>query len=92
MTGKQAPTGKTYSLKNFSTDNFWYDWVIAHNEFYRNNVVTIHGDMYTLSPYHVLWPIPQSAIDANVNGHINQNQGYSGAENNVPPLEKIPED
>lgn len=92
MTGKPAPNGKTYTLTNFSKDNFWYDWVIAHNEFYRNNVVTIHGDMYTLSPYHVLWPIPQSAIDANVNGHINQNQGYNGADKNVPPLDHIPQD
>jgi hypothetical protein len=28
---------------------------------------------------------------ANTDGHINQNQGYSGASSNVPPSEIIPE-
>ncbi|MEO8855004.1 MAG: hypothetical protein ABI359_14570 [Ginsengibacter sp.] len=42
-------------------------------------------------PYHGLWPVPQSAIDANVSGHINQNQGYNGSAGNVPALETLPD-
>ena len=91
-TGQADYKGRTYSMNDFSTKNFWYDWIMDHTEFYNKGVHTIHGDEYTLSPYHVLWPIPQSAIDANVNGHINQNQGYNGSASNVPPLQTLPED
>lgn len=90
MTGKTAYNGKTYSMENFSKDNFWYDRVMEKNNFYNKGVTTIHGDTYTMSPYHVLWPIPQSAIDGNTQGHINQNQGYNGAAGNVPPLTTLP--
>lgn len=90
MTGKPANNGKTYNLANFSTNNFFIDRVKEKNVFYKNGVVTNHGDKYTMSPYHVLWPVPQDAIRANVQGHINQNKGYTGSDSNVPPLDKIP--
>lgn len=91
LTGQPDYKGRTYSMSNFSTSNFWYDRIMDVTDFYNEGVHTIHGDEYTLSPYHVLWPVPQSAIDANVNGHINQNAGYAGAAGNVPPLEQLPE-
>ncbi|MDX1767056.1 RagB/SusD family nutrient uptake outer membrane protein [Arenibacter troitsensis] len=91
-TGKAAYNGKTYNLDNFSTDNFWYDRIMEVTDFYNKGVKTIHGDEYTMSPYHVLWPIPASAINANTQGVINQNEGYPGAENNIPPLTTIPEE
>tara|TARA_R110000868_G_scaffold131702_2_gene341919 strand:- start:23488 stop:25338 length:1851 start_codon:yes stop_codon:yes gene_type:complete len=91
-TGKAAYNGKTYSLDNFSTDNFWYDRIMEVTDFYNKGVKTIHGDEYTMSPYHVLWPIPASAINANTQAVINQNEGYPGAENNIPPLTTIPEE
>lgn len=53
--------------------------------------MTNHGDLYTISPYHVLWPIPQGSIDLNVTGVVNQNEGYDGFAKNVPPLTEIPE-
>ncbi|RWY50839.1 RagB/SusD family nutrient uptake outer membrane protein [Mucilaginibacter gilvus] len=90
QTGKAAYNGKTYSVASFSTDNFFYDRIMEKNDFYKNPaVVTNSGNHYTISPYHVLWPIPQSDIDLNINGHINQNKGYAGSENNIPPLDKI---
>jgi hypothetical protein len=89
LTGKTAYNGKAYSLNNFSENNFFYDRVKEKNVFYKNGVKTNHGDQYTMSPYHVLWPVPQGAIRANVEGHINQNKGYSGSESNIPPLDKI---
>lgn len=92
QTGKPDYKGRTYSMNTFSTKNFWYDRIMDVTDFYNKGVHTIHGDEYTLSPYHVLWPIPQSAIDANVSGHINQNQGYNGSSSNVPPLETLPTD
>lgn len=91
-TGKAAYNGKTYSLANFSQDNFFYDRIMEKTDFYNQGVRTRHGDEYTMSPYHVLWPIPADAINTNTQGQINQNQGYAGAENNVPPLTTIDEE
>lgn len=89
-TGKPF-NGKTYNVNSFSTSNFWYDRLMDKNEFYGRNVKNVRGDAYTISPYHVLWPVPRNAILANTNGQINQNLGYSGSETNRPPLTTIPE-
>lgn len=90
QTGKPDYKGRTYNMSEFSTRNFWYDRIMDVTEFYNKGVKTNHGDEYTLSPYHVLWPVPQSAIDANVDKQVNQNQGYPGAEKNVAPLDSLP--
>ena len=91
LTGKTAETGKSYNLENFSQDNYFYDRIMAVNDFYNKGVRTNFGVAYTMSPYHVLWPVPIGAINGNTQGVINQNEGYSGFENNVPPLEEIVE-
>lgn len=91
MTGKPAYNGKTYTLARFSEDNFLYDRIIEKNIFYRNRVRTNYGTLYTISPHHVLWPVPTVSINANSYGRINQNKGYTGYELNVAPLDKIPE-
>ena len=89
MTGKAAYNGKTYNEANFSQDNFYYDRIMEVTDYYNKGVFTRHGDTYTLSPFHVLWPIPQNAINSNTKGHLNQNEGYYGSENNIPPLTTI---
>jgi hypothetical protein len=91
MTGKPAYNGKTYSMTNFSENNFFFDRVMEKNIFYQRGIKTNFGVTYTLSPYHVLWPVPTSSIQANTYGRINQNKGYTGFALNVPPLDKIPE-
>jgi starch-binding outer membrane protein, SusD/RagB family len=85
----QSYNGKSYTLANFSTSNFMIDRILEKNVFYRTNFVTVHGDMFKISPYHVLWPVPQDAILANSGGHINQNIGYSGSGSNVPAKDQI---
>lgn len=78
-----------YSLNNFSQSNWYYDRVMEYNNLYHPPKLQWYGNTATIEPYHVLWPIPQSVITANTLGTINQNIGYTGAENNVPPLETI---
>lgn len=86
-TGKQCYNGKTYSYDNLTTDNFYYDRVVEISDFYNKpNAVTVKGNYYTISPYHIFWPIPAYAINANSRGVINQNYGYPGTENNIDPL------
>lgn len=91
-TGKSY-RGKTYTAAEFGTKNFFYDRVMEFTDFYNKGVKANNGQEYTMSPYHVLWPIPQNAISSNSNGVINQNYGYTGYQNNVPALTTIsPED
>jgi hypothetical protein len=79
-----------YSVDNFSEDNYYYDRVMSKNIFFKTNYVW-SGRPNTIGPWNVLWPIPVTVITANTMGHINQNKGYSGAENNIPPLDVIEE-
>lgn len=88
-TGKPAYNGKTYTLENFSEQNFWYDRIMEKTDFYNKGVKTNYGNEYKISPYHVLWPVPASTINANPQGVINQNKGYSGYDKNLPPLTEI---
>ena len=69
--------------------NFWWDWVMAKNNFYRERITT-SWYTYQVSVHHVLWPVPEEAITSNVQGVINQNIGYPGAENNKEPLSVPP--
>ena len=78
-----------YSIDDFSQHNFWFEMVSKHNNFY-NVGYTWGSNEFKIGSFHVLWPLPQSAIDANAGGHINQNEGYPGAETNIPPSTDIP--
>ncbi len=89
--------GRMYRLDNFSGPggagsnvkqegiNFWYDWVVKHNNFYNKGVKHRWAE-YKISVHHILWPIDAKSITSNILGVINQNIGYPGAENNQPPL------
>lgn len=65
--------------------NFWYDWLMAKNNFYNKGVKHKWAE-YKISVHHILWPVPAEAINTNYGGVINQNIGYPGAENNKEPL------
>ncbi|WP_373518804.1 RagB/SusD family nutrient uptake outer membrane protein [Pricia sp.] len=91
-TGRTAYNGKSYNLDNFSQDNFWFDRIMDVTDFYNvAGLRTIFGVAYTMSPYHVLWPVPSAAVNANTQDRINQNEGYPGFQNNIAPLTTIPE-
>ncbi len=75
-----------YTIENFSTKNYWFDRVMEKNSFYKAGNILWGTNVYTLSSFHVLWPIPASAIESNAGGVINQNIGYIGTDKNKPPL------
>ena len=78
-----------YSLELFSDNNWFYDRLMQHNVYYTTQIFGWGGIYSSISPFHVLWPVPSSVITANTLGRINQNNGYDGAQNNIPPLEEI---
>src|SRR5690606_9351011 len=43
MTGKVAENGKSYTLQAFSTDNYFYDRILAKSDFYNKGVTTNLG-------------------------------------------------
>ncbi|QGY47970.1 RagB/SusD family nutrient uptake outer membrane protein [Maribellus comscasis] len=74
-----------YSLENMHENNWFYDRVMRRNNFYRDEVLNV-SNIYRMLPYHVYWPIKEEVIKSNSLGHINQNMGYPGSENNISPL------
>lgn len=72
-----------YSLDNFSEKNWYYDRMMEKNNFFATKYF-YSTNAYVMHPYHVLWPVPLTAITSNTQGRINQNQGYFGAEDNIP--------
>lgn len=82
-----------YSLASFTQKNWYHDRLMSVNPFYTQDPVFRwrSNDAY-IDPHNVLWAIPQSVITANTLGTINQNVGYVGDGNNVPPLTEITED
>lgn len=72
-----------YSLQNFSEKNWYYDRVMEKNNFFAKKYF-YSTNPFVMKPYHVLWPVPLTAITSNTQGRINQNIGYSGAEDNIP--------
>src|SRR5690606_33531980 len=76
-----------YTVENFTNKNWFFDRVMKNNQFYQ--IGDIAQNIFTIQPFNVLWPIDINVITANTKGVINQNVGYEGSENNVPPLETI---
>lgn len=87
QTGKADDKGRTYSMDKFSQENFFYNRIMDVTDFYNKGVKNAYGLTYTIQPYHVLWPIAETATSVNVQGHINQNYGYDGYEDNIAPLD-----
>lgn len=91
LTGMPDEFGKTYTKDELSRSSYWYERIMRYNNYYSKGVKTVYGTQFTVSPYHVLWPVPQSDIDANRSGRINQNYGYSGYEQNRAPIDNLEE-
>ena len=90
-TGKTDEFGKTYTVDGLGQSSYWFERITKYNNFYNKGVKTRLGVEYTMAPYHIHWPVPQSAINANREGVINQNYGYAGYEHNIEPIKSLEE-
>ncbi|MFL9830270.1 RagB/SusD family nutrient uptake outer membrane protein [Flavobacterium sp. ST-87] len=99
MSGKPDEWGNTYSLSNWDkqagTDNaggsYWYQRIVHYTLYnkYPNGIVVPNGTKkYTMDKRNVYWPIPNSAITANIKGQLSQNFGYDGYDANVKVWDK----
>ena len=73
-------------LADESSNSYWWHRITEYNNYYNKGVKTLHNDEYKIGKYNIFWPIPQTAIDANLYGRVNQNYGYSGYELNETPI------
>jgi hypothetical protein len=79
-----------YSLETLHEKNFFYDRVRNLNNFYdRSAEIILLGQRPRIMPFHFQWPIDDDMVNSNTLGRINQNKGYTGSANNIPPLEVV---
>jgi len=87
-----------YTLANIGTKNWFYDRLSKKNNIFFDTSTGqpgnfAYGDnnanvqIYRMSPFHIFWPIPETAINDNKLARLNQNYGYTGYDKNIPPLE-----
>ena len=91
LTGQTDEFGQTYSEETISDNSYWWQRVCKYNNFYNSGIKTRSNVAYTISPYHIFFPVPQSSINGNREGVINQNKGYAGYEHNVEPFDNLEE-
>lgn len=84
LSGKPDEWGNTYNAATLSDNSYWFQRIQHYSNYYNKNKVTVKGRSYTMAAHNIYWPIPQSAIDANLYGKLSQNPGYNGY---VPGIE-----
>lgn len=89
LTGQTDEFGQTYTEETISDNSYWWQRVKKYNNFYNSGIKTRSNVEYTISPYHIFFPVPQTTIDGNREGIINQNKGYAGYEYNVKPFDNL---
>lgn len=86
LSGKPDNEGKVYDVDKLYEDSFWWHRINKYNNYYNKpDAPIVKGRKYTIGRHNINWPIPQSAIDANLLGKLGQNPGYDGYD---PTVEK----
>ncbi|MFQ6599879.1 RagB/SusD family nutrient uptake outer membrane protein [Flavobacterium sp. C3NV] len=94
LSGRPDEWGQTYSKDNWdkqsgtdaSGGSYWYQRIshyTLYNKFQSGIVVPNGTKFYTMDKRNNYWPIPNSAITANIKGKLSQNYGYDGYDPNV---------
>ncbi|MDN3596720.1 RagB/SusD family nutrient uptake outer membrane protein [Zunongwangia endophytica] len=89
MSGMPDEWGNTYNLDSWdqqsgtdeSGGSYWYQRIVHYTLYnkYPEGIVIPNGtNYYTMDKRNVFWPIPNSAIAANIQGQLSQNYGYDG--------------
>ncbi len=93
--GRPDEWGNTYDINTFDkqsgTDNtggsYWYQRVIHYNMYNSGQQINVSASnpsfKYVMDKKNMYWPIPEKAITSNSKGHLHQNFGYDGYDENV---------
>jgi hypothetical protein len=89
--GKADEWGNTYDIntwdKQSGTDlnggSYWFRRVTHYNIFNHGTITSSVNLTYQVDKRNLFWPIPNSAITANVGAQLRQNYGYDGYDDSV---------
>lgn len=85
LSGKPDNEGNTYDVNRLYEKSFWFHRITKYNNYYNKpDAPTVKGRHYTMGAHNINWPIPQAAINANLNGKLYQNPGYDGYDPATP--------
>lgn len=91
--GKPDEWGETYSLdtwdKQTGTDleggSYWFKRCTRYSLFNRGPISSGGQTLdYRVDKHNMFWPVPNSAITANIGAQLRQNYGYDGYDASVP--------
>jgi hypothetical protein len=87
LSGKPDEWGHTYSKNDWdkqsgvdpSGGSYWYQRIVHYTLYNKGAIVVPNGTkIYSMDKRNTYWPIPNSAITANIKGQLSQNYGYDG--------------
>lgn len=90
--GQKDEWGHTYDPVNWckqsGTDaaggSYWYQRLTHYSIFNKGTITSNNKELnYRVDKRNVFWPIPNSAITANINAQLRQNFGYTGYDENI---------
>lgn len=89
--GQPDEWGETYDLgtwdKQTGTDlnggSYWYKRCTKYSLFNRGPIFSGKQLNFQVDKHNVFWPVPNSAITANIGATLRQNYGYDGYDNSV---------
>ncbi len=99
LSGKPDEWGNTYNISTWDKQagvdkvggSYWYQRIVHYTLYnkYPSGIVVPNGTkIYTMDKRNNYWPIPNSAITANIKGKLSQNFGYDGYDASVKVWDK----
>lgn len=90
--GKPDEWGNTYSLDTWDKQSgtsleggsYWFRRCTTYSIFNRGPITSKVSLNYQVDKRNLFWPVPNSAITANIGAQLRQNFGYDGYDETVP--------
>ena len=90
--GKSDEWGETYNLATWDKQNgtdlnggsYWYKRCTRYSLYNHGEIFSKVTLNYQVDKRNLFWPVPNSAITANIGAQLRQNYGYDGYDDSVP--------
>ncbi len=84
--------GETYSLDTWDKQNgtdlnggsYWFKRCTRYSLYNHGPIFSKVTLNYQVDKHNLFWPVPNSAITANIGAQLRQNYGYDGYDDNIP--------